>query len=101
MELPIANASYVTARPIGDVDAASAIALAEELELFLASGAGEVVIDLSGVGFMDSVGLRTLVRFLRRSIEDGWQLTLRSPRGQVRRLLERTNLLALFNVEDD
>ncbi len=55
-----------------------------------------VTLDLSEVGFIDSVGLRTLVR-CRNGVDE---LVLRTPSGVVRRLLSLTRTTGEFTVED-
>ncbi|HET9719166.1 MAG TPA: STAS domain-containing protein [Solirubrobacteraceae bacterium] len=51
-------------------------------------GGGALTLDLSGLTFMDSAGLKTLMNLDRRSKREGWSLAIENPRGQVRRLLE-------------
>ena len=48
--------------PRGDLDIAGAPELEETLSLALASDAAEIVIDLRGLEFVDSTGLRALVQ---------------------------------------
>lgn len=47
--------------PRGDLDVASAPELAEALGLAVASDATAIVVDLRGVGLLDSTGLRALL----------------------------------------
>jgi anti-anti-sigma factor len=47
--------------PRGDLDIAAAPELSETLSLALASDAKAIVIDLRGLEFLDSTGLRTLI----------------------------------------
>jgi anti-sigma B factor antagonist len=48
--------------PVGDLDLAAAPELEETLSLAMASDAPAVVIDLRGLEFVDSAGLRALVQ---------------------------------------
>jgi anti-sigma B factor antagonist len=82
----------------GDVDLASAPALEDALEK---AGEDPVRVDLSGVTFMDSSGLRVLLAASKRAKERGHHLTLASPAGPVRRLLEITGLDKELAVSDD
>ena len=93
--------AHVTAAPPAELDASNVRSLVDLVDGYLRKGARHVVVDLEPVSFMDSSGLGVLVGYRRRSSEEGWRLTLRQPSGQVRRLLVRTNLLPLFDVEDD
>lgn len=60
---------------------------------------GEIVIDLSGVTFMGSIGLASLLRASQHATEHGGHLVLRSPSRPVRDLLEMTHLLDRFTIE--
>ena len=48
--------------PVGDLDVASAPELAETLSLAMSTDAPAIVIDLRGLGLIDSTGLRTLLQ---------------------------------------
>jgi anti-sigma B factor antagonist len=48
---------------------------------------GTLTLDLAGLSFMDSSGLKVLMNLDRRSTREGWSLAIESPRGQVMRLL--------------
>ena len=63
------------------------------------ASAGAVVIDLTGVAFMDSTGLGALVTFERELAARGGRLVLACPEGPARLLLDVTGLaeqLAVF-----
>jgi anti-sigma B factor antagonist len=70
----------------GEVDVASAAELRAALAAAAESGAAEVWLDISGVEFMDSTGITTLVD------ARGWLLERRfaviCPPGPVRRVIE-------------
>lgn len=58
-----------------------------------------VVIDLSGVSFIDSCGLRALLGAARRAgAQDRW-VALRAASPEVARLLEITGTTAMFRME--
>jgi anti-sigma B factor antagonist len=59
-----------------------------------------VFLDLNGLDFVDSSGLRVLVQLRRRVIDRGAHLVLRQPRPNVRRVLEVSGLDSVFTVED-
>lgn len=58
-----------------------------------------LVLDLGGVTFIDSAGLRSLIRAHRRTEQDGGSLVLRSPRPSTLRVLEITGLTDELTVE--
>lgn len=82
---------------IGDLDVAGGARL--ERVLLDLDDAGRVVqLDLSGVTFVDSTGLRSLLAASRRAQIDGRRLRLVNPSQVVRRLLEITATAELFEV---
>ena len=82
----------------GELDLADAPELARELSD--AEVSGRVIVDLSGVEFMDCSGLRTLLEASSRCNENGCQLSLlRGPR-HVQRIFEVTDTLDRFAFDD-
>ena len=61
---------------------------------------GPVVIDLAGVSFIDSSGLRSLLALSRAADAQGSSVTLRSVGPEVARLLEITGTAGLFGIEE-
>ncbi|MEO1063124.1 MAG: STAS domain-containing protein [Actinomycetota bacterium] len=84
------DGSYVIG---GDLDAHSAT----RFESALGGVAGTVVLDLSGVDFADSSGLRVLLALHRRLEADGGQLVLGTVSARVERLLSLTGLDQVFS----
>lgn len=70
----------------GEVDLSNAARLAEAIES--ASGEDAILVELSGLEFIDSTGLSVLLDAAKRSREHGRKLRVRGARGQVRRVLE-------------
>jgi anti-sigma B factor antagonist len=67
----------------------------------LEGGQMNLLVDLRGVGFLDSSGLGALVRALTNSQKEGGQTKLLHAGPQVRRLLEMTKLDSVFEMHDD
>ncbi len=63
----------------GDIDMATATRLSDSVSEALTGGAKRVVVDLRGVGFIDSSGLRELIEISRRAGRDHWELALVRP----------------------
>ena len=59
-----------------------------------------VVVDLSGVSYIDSSGLATLLEAMRTARKQNTRLILRGIQGQVRYFLEITRLDRLFEIEE-
>jgi len=72
----------------GEIDIASSPGLWVALSEAIAAGQGEVIVDLSGVTFIDSQGLNVLLRAYKALSPEGRELCLRSPRPQARKALE-------------
>jgi anti-anti-sigma factor len=79
---------------VGEIDSYTAPALAERL----ADESKVLVVDLAGVTFIDSSGLRILVEAHRARIDSDGSLTLRSPSAAVQRLLEISGLSSHLDV---
>ena len=67
----------------------------------LEEGRIHLLVDLSGVGFLDSSGLGALVRALTITQKEGGTTKLLSAGPQVRKLLTMTNLDSVFEMHDD
>jgi anti-anti-sigma factor len=93
LELFDAGAGCLRAVVAGEIDFANATSLQERLARACAErGARMLVLDLAGVEFMDSSGLRAILH-LQRELEDlGGGLALLDPTSQVRGILTLTGL---------
>jgi HptB-dependent secretion and biofilm anti anti-sigma factor len=58
-----------------------------------------IVIDLSGLDFIDSAGLGMLLIARDETGKAGRHLTLRAPKGQVQRMFAVTKFETLFAIE--
>jgi anti-anti-sigma factor len=84
----------------GELDLASAAKLEEELLSIEAGRPRRVVVDLAGLTFMDSTGMRTLALAQRRSLADNHELVFRRGPHQVQRVFELTGSMETFTFED-
>src|ERR1700760_4378336 len=85
----------------GELDLASTPILERELETVESGGAKKILIDLTGVGFMDSTGLQALLRARERAMtQAGVQLSLRRGPHQVQRVFELTRTIDAFTFVD-
>lgn len=84
--------SGTTIKLAGELDSAVCGALIERYEAVVADGAAAVILDLDGVTFMDSAGLRAIIVIERAASERDIDLTIRSPAGPVAELLQVTGI---------
>jgi anti-sigma B factor antagonist len=82
----------------GEVDVYSAPALKESLTELLKSGVKTVVVDLSGVAFLDSTGLGALVEARAATTEAGGTLPLVCSQERILKLFTITGLDGVFSI---
>lgn len=83
---------------VGDIDMASGPLLNAAI---VAHEVGHrIVLDLGGVSFIDSSGLRSLLAASRRASLGESMVSLRSVGPEVTRLLEITGTASLFSLDD-
>jgi anti-sigma B factor antagonist len=83
----------------GEIDLSSASRFAQELTALVADGGGAALVDLSGVTFLDSSGVRELLAANRSAEAMGLQLQLVNPSAACRRVLEISGVLDEFMVQ--
>ncbi|MDR3071961.1 MAG: STAS domain-containing protein [Clostridiales Family XIII bacterium] len=76
----------------GEVDIANAHDLREELENAYRKQAADIEIDASGLRYIDSTGLGTIIGVLGEMRENGHRIMLKDVRDNVKKLLKITNL---------
>jgi anti-anti-sigma factor len=66
----------------------------------LTAWTGQVVVDFTGVSFLDSQGIATLLRVHKDCDFDPGRLTVRSLQAQPRKVFELTGLDTILRIED-
>lgn len=84
---------------VGELDIASAGELERAVLEAEADAPGRLVVDLSGLEFMDSTGLHVLLAAARRARDGGPQLILRRGPQPVQQVFELTETTPLFQFE--
>lgn len=99
MELQIDRRGTVTViRPAeARLDALGAVAFKDRIKTAVEAAPGRVVLDLSGVGFIDSSGLGAVVA-ARRFLREGQALELAGLTGPVARVFRLTRMDLLFTL---
>lgn len=86
----------------GEVDMAAAPRLLDAiLRAAFTYDQDQLVVDVSGVSFMDSTGLGALREAHRHLVADGTRLSVRNPDPVVEKLLHITGLDTYLNIERD
>lgn len=83
----------------GEIDVASAVELRLALSEALSTDLAGIVVDLAGVDFIDSSGLRTLLVAQDQAASNGHTMILRHVPPQARRLFELSGTADAFVTE--
>ncbi len=68
----IPHGDHVVVRPRGELDMATIGAVEQELRRLQRAGSRKLVLDLSGLTFMDSTGLHLAMRWTQEAAQDGF-----------------------------
>ena len=90
--------TVVSAR--GEVDLYSSPRLREAIVSAVTERSPSVVVDLSGVGYMDSSGIATLVEALQLTRKHSGRLVLAGLTPRVREVFELARLQSVFDLAD-
>ncbi len=86
--------------PEGDIDINTSPQVKKTFDKVLQTKAQKVIINLKGVGYIDSSGLATLVEILKNFRKQGGRLKLCNLSNKVKSLFEITKLERLFDIID-
>ncbi len=89
---------HTVCRPVGELDAFTVGQFREALSEI--GGPTQLLIDLSGVPFLDSAGLGALIGGVRRAREAGGDVAVYGARPAVARLLHTTGFDRVATVSD-
>jgi anti-sigma B factor antagonist len=84
----------------GEIDLSVAARFAQELEAAIDTTRSAAVVDLEHVAFIDSAGVRELVKAHHRALDRGGDLVLRNPSGACQRVLQLSGLWGEFTLAD-
>jgi anti-sigma B factor antagonist len=80
----------------GELDLATRDTLTDGLERAEATEPKRILLDLTDLTFIDSIGIAVLVAAHQRSARDGRQLRVIAGDGQVREMLELTGVMEVL-----
>jgi anti-sigma B factor antagonist len=89
--LPIGD-TVAAIRGAGRLNMVSASALRETVSEALSAGRTRIVVDFSGIDFVDSSGLGALIGCLKSARQAGGDLRIAQPTAQVSMVLQLSNL---------
>jgi anti-sigma B factor antagonist len=95
---------WVVVEVTGDLDLASAPALRSEVLALLNAGQRSIVLDLTPTGFVDSLGLGTIVAIFKRVRVHGGEFALVCPEPRIQRVfrvVELDRVLPLHATVDE
>ena len=90
---------HVLAILSGSIYVEEAAQLRESLIGYIAQGHNTFIIDLSGVDYIDSSGLGTLVAIQKRALQNGGSVIIKGIKGLVKDLFELTRLTKVFEIQ--
>lgn len=74
---------------------------ARVMEDLLSQANVNVLVNFSGINYVDSTGLGELVGYMNRFVENNRQLKLLRPHERIRKLLQITKLDTIFEIFED
>jgi anti-anti-sigma factor len=84
---------HVVVRPVGELDMATVRVVDQELRQLQQSGFRALVLDLSGLTFMDSTGLHLVTRWTAEASQDGFSFELKPGSPNVQRVFELAEMM--------
>jgi anti-sigma B factor antagonist len=93
----VQSTTYVV-RPRGEIDLAVAGELQDHLLHLIDAGAKSLIVDLGGVSFLDSTGLKVLMNAHRRTEDVGGRVVVTRAGGYVAAIFEMTGLDVVFEL---
>ena len=95
----ISDGSILTVQIIGRLDAVTALELDKNLSATLA-GVTDLTIDLAGLEYISSAGLRTLLK-LQKHMDRQGSMRIKNIRDNVREVLDMTGFSDFLTIADD
>lgn len=90
----------VRVAPVGEIDLATVGLLRERIGELLSAGFSRLTLDLQGVTFMDSTGLRLVLELVHASRDDHWELSVIEVPYSVQRVFALSGVLDAVPLGD-
>ena len=88
----------VVVSPVGRVDSTTSARLDQHLLALTGAGESRLVVDLSGVDYISSAGLRVMLALAKRAKDQKGRVALFAMSDSVRQVFELAGFLPLFTV---
>lgn len=85
----------------GRIDSSNASELDSALSGLTENGRHNIVLDLSGIEYMSSAGLRAIVGSYRECRTHGGDVRIANPSDRAREVFDLAGLTAIFSIYDD
>nr|CAA9215482.1 hypothetical protein AVDCRST_MAG63-205 [uncultured Armatimonadetes bacterium] len=85
----------------GEVDSYNSPKLRETMVALIDEGSPDIVINMTGVDYIDSTGLGTLVGGLKRASEKSGTIRIICPNEQIYKVFNITGLVKVFPIFDN
>jgi len=85
----------------GEINISTSPQLRKAFNATIEDGLKKVLVDFSGVSYIDSSGLATFIEILQRLKKAGGRLHLSNMNEKVKNVFEITKLIKLFNIYDN
>lgn len=95
------EATPVVITPEGEIDLHSSALVKEQLEPFITDKRPKVIVDLSGVSYIDSAGLATFIEAMQRIQAYGGQFALCGLRESTQHIFAIARLDQVFRIFPD
>ena len=92
------NGDELTVFLDGNLDESTSFLVEGELEKIMAKDMKDVILDMEGVKYISSIGIRVLMLAYKKSIKSGKSITMSNVSGKARDILETVGILPLFNA---
>ena len=90
----------VRVRPVGSLDMATAPVLEQQLEELREAGFRQLIVDLGGLSFMDSTGLRIALKWHEAAERDGFEIGFAPGPPAVQCVFELTGMSDVLQIVD-
>lgn len=101
MQIDISEANNVSLITVtGKIDSTTADEFGTSLNEMLAGGANQIVMNLEGVDYMSSAGLRQLIATLKKLQPNDGDLRLAAPTEHVLEVFTLSGLSSVFSIYD-